>query len=174
MKEQITPTEPLKIYVASTLANWKRVRSICNILKAHGIQITYDWSQYGEKIFGEGTEVDRAGIPKTDKLAEIALDEVRGVMDCDAILVIMPGERGSHFELALAWYTGTPIVILTDGETAPRPTSFHYLPRIERISNEQRAIDRTIDLARTSKERGLKAILVDKFRSLLGDVWLPS
>ena len=163
------PIEPLKVYVASTLVNWKRVRSICDKFKSRGIQITYDWSVHAEKIFGEGTEINPEGIPKIDKLAEIALDEVRGVLDCDTILVIMPGERGSHFELAMAWCTATPIVMLMDGETAPRPTSFHYLPRIERITNEQRAIERTIELAKVFQDRGLKPALVKQFRSILGD-----
>jgi len=140
-----TKTE-FKVYIASTLSNWKRVRSIRDQLADRGVKLTYDWTQWGEDIYGSGTEVRPAGIKSDEKLAEIAMGEVNGVRDADAILLVLPGERGSHFELAIAWVARKPIVVLTDGETAPRPTSFHYLPRIERTDNEQVAIDRTIEL----------------------------
>ena len=145
-----------KVYVASSLSNWKRVRSICDKIKSLGAKITYDWSQWGEDIFGEGTEINPDGIKPEDKLVDIAIAEVKGVEDADVVLAVMPGERGSHFEMAIAWHTKTPVVILTDGETAQRPTSFHLLPRIERINNEQEAIDRTIEIAKAFN-------LVDKF-----------
>ena len=137
-----------KVYVASGLSNWKRARSICDKIKSLGAEITYDWSQWGEDIFGEGTEINPDGIKPEDKLADIAIAEAKGVEDADVVLAVMPGGRGSHFEIALAWHARTPVVILTDGEQAQRPTSFHLLPRIERINNEQEAIDRTIEIAR--------------------------
>jgi len=136
-----------KVYIASSLSNWKRVRSICDKLKELGIMITYDWSQWGEAIFGDGDEIKPEGINPEEKLLEIAAAEIKGVQDADVLLAVMPGERGSHFEMAIAWSAKIPIVILTDGETALRPTSFHFLPELERIDDEQKAIDRVAELA---------------------------
>lgn len=138
-----------KVYIASTLSNWKRIRSLRDQLANRGIELTYDWTQWGKDIYGSGTKVRPAGIKSDEQLVKTAMKEVNGVQDADAILLVLPGERGSHFELAIAWAARKPIIILTDGETAPRPTSFHYLPRIERTDNEQVAIDRTVELART-------------------------
>ena len=137
-----------KVYVASSLANWKRVRSICDKLRDQGVEITYDWTQWGEAIFKNSDKIDKSGIVPEEKIGGVAQEEASGVNIAHAMLVIMPGERGSHFEMALAWSMNTPIVILTDGETAERPTSFHSLPRIEQIDDEQEAIDRTVELAR--------------------------
>ena len=141
-KENTANDQP-KVYVASALANWKRARSIGDELKKQGITITYDWTQWGEAIEKE----DTPGGLDPHKLRSIARDETHGVNAANVVLAIMPGERGSHFEMGLAWQTGTPIVLLTDGETAERRTSFHFLPRVEQIDDEQKAIDRTVEIA---------------------------
>lgn len=148
MYENQTPLNQPKVYVASTLSNWKRVRSIYEKLIVQGITITYDWTQWAENIFSETGEINQKEIPSEDKRLGIAWSEVQGVLDANAVLAVMPGERGSHFEMAIAWFIATPIVILLDSETAPRPTSFHSLPRIERLHDEEAAIARTIELAK--------------------------
>jgi len=144
----MSTTDRPRVYVASTLANWRRVREICDKLKHRNITITYDWSQHGEAIYRETDKVDLKGVNPDDKLRAIALDEIKGVDTAHAVLIIMPGERGSHFEMALAWRAGTPIILLTDKDSAERPTSFHLLPRVERTNDETAAIDRTIELAK--------------------------
>lgn len=144
----MTKTNIPKVYVASSLANWARVINICDKLRESGIEITYDWSKWGKQLFGEGTEVKPEGINPEEKLCEIGKNEVEGVENAHALLAIMPGERGSHFEMGIAWMFRIPIILLLDQEIAKRPTSFHYLPRVERYHDEQLAIDRTVELAR--------------------------
>lgn len=132
----------VSVYVASGLENWKRARRINDVLRAAGIQITYDWTVWGEKIFGETGVADQSQIRAETDLRETAENEIRGVLSADLILALLPGGRGTHFELGLAYAMLPPgrVIIVMDMDTAKVPTSFHYLDRFRRVQNDDEAI----------------------------------
>ncbi len=149
-----------KIYIASSLANWARVRGLWEKLaKLHGIYPTYDWTEFGEAIYGDGDTIIPEGIKSQGDLGKIGWDELVGVLEAEYLLVVLPGERGTHVELG-AFYArhlrsdyfnginaeqDLPITILMGNDTAKRPTSFHYMRGIKRTESEDEAIDNIIN-----------------------------
>jgi len=127
-----------QIYVASTLSNWERILFVCQQLEQCGITITYRWCDWKQKTM----EVAQKWDPT------IAEDELKGVWDANCILAVMPGERGSHFEMGAAYVLHKPIVICDDTDGSARPVAFHKLPGIERYDNLPQSIDRAVELAR--------------------------
>lgn len=157
-----------KIYIASSLANWSRVRGLWKTLEQYDVFPTYDWTEFGEAIFGDGDVVKPEGIKSQGDLETIGWDELVGVLEADYLLVVLPGERGTHVELGAAYvhfavrhapcdagvYDGCsppkvgdnlPITILMGNDTAKRPTSFHYLKGIKRTECEDKAIGHILD-----------------------------
>lgn len=127
-----------RIYVASTLSNWKSALGVCNHLEQQGITIPYRWCDWKEKTLEVAQEWK----------ATIAEDELRGVQDAHCILALMPGERGTHFEMGAAYILHIPIVICDDTDGSARPVAFHKLPGVELFNNIQDSVDRAIEIAK--------------------------
>lgn len=117
----------MKFYIASALDNAENVRKIASYLKFHGWEQTYDWTTHGP-ILGQGA------LP----IDVVARKELDGVVESDAVYVLLPGKRGTHVELGAALAAGRPVFILSttqeylfaDGLTC----SFYWHPKIrERI-----------------------------------------
>lgn len=101
------------IYVASTLANYRRVMAIQDRLRAAGAFISFDWASVYHR-HGKMVSVD------------VAQSEVDGVLSADILLLVLPGARGSHFEYGVAVGAGIQTVILC--ENPDDEISFHRLP----------------------------------------------
>lgn len=137
-----------KIYIASGLMNWRLVRDLWNKLAEYDIFPTYDWTEHGEKLFGDSAVLNSSNILSPEKLKDIGWNELVGVLEADYLLVILPGERGTHVELG-AYYarcichedtfreptTDLPITIVIGDDTANKPTSFHYMAGIKRTAD---------------------------------------
>lgn len=127
-----------KVYVASTLSNHARVTRLISALVSSApqhnllINITYDWTTHnnGELFVPDHEEV---------KKRRVALRELSGVIAADVIFAVMPGERGTHFEMGIAYALHTPIVLLLDEHDGKSP-SFHFLDNVERCFAEDVAI----------------------------------
>jgi nucleoside 2-deoxyribosyltransferase len=149
-----------KVYIASTLANWERVRRIRDKLIEAGIEITYDWTLHGAAFYSADGTLNTSTTKTEEELEQAAISESKGVIDAHAILAVMPGGRGTHFELGVAFILNTPAIILMDQENADRPTSFHYLPSTTRHMIEDEAIADCIKKATVEyhniKERGYR------------------
>jgi hypothetical protein len=124
------------IYIASTLANWRRVRAILEFLKGRGVQTAFDWTPWGEEIFGS-LEYRKPRDLNPDSLRSKACQEYKGLLTASYLLVVAPTGNGTNFELgnlyARSRTTGLPISILEEYPSMT-PTSFHYLPGIKRFS----------------------------------------
>ena len=129
------------VYLASTLSNWRRVQQIGRKLAEFGIGITHDWTVWGQEIENGISDLS------PDALRKKAYLEVQGVLNADAVAAIMPGGRGTHFELGLAYGmtmigpdpTPLPLFILSDGDDGI-PTSFHHLPCFEQFTSEDELV----------------------------------
>ena len=78
----------MKIYVASKLENIEAVREFVRLLRAEGHEITYDWSVHGP-MWRHGKEAVR----------EVSKREMDGVADCEVLIALLPGGRGTHAEI---------------------------------------------------------------------------
>ncbi len=128
------------IYIASTLTNAPRVRDLRDKFKAHQIGLSYDWtSHHGGELY----------VPddKPEEKQLTAEREVRGVFEAKAILVVLPGERGTHFEFGLAFALQKPVVILADKHVGYSP-AFHFLSDVMKVTNELEAIMAIVAFAR--------------------------
>jgi hypothetical protein len=150
-----------KIYIASSLENWSRVRGLWDTLKQYDIFPTYDWTAHGKSIFEDGNTIIEGKIKSQGDLGKIGWDELVGVLEAEYLLVVLPGERGTHVELGAAYVHfankqqsslynedkrllnidgDLPITMLMGSDTAKRPTSFHYMKGIKRTECEDEAI----------------------------------
>jgi nucleoside 2-deoxyribosyltransferase len=94
-----------RFYLASGLDNMANARAFRDILVAKGHTQTYDWTEHGP-VFAGGL----------DRLREVANLEVEGVRAADFVVGVLPGGRGTHFELGVAHGLGKSVYLY-----APRP-----------------------------------------------------
>jgi hypothetical protein len=131
------------LYIATTLSNWCRAQSFVHFFTSLGIPIAFDWTEWGKEIFdGCKTKEERDIDPVS--LRGKALNEYDGVSSASYVLVIIPTGRGTNFELGVAYQrfktTGTPTITILDEIVPVAPTSFHYLPGIQRTNSARDAI----------------------------------
>lgn len=91
----------LRFYVASALENAAIVREYRRLIRERGGVITCDWTAHGS-VQADGSE----------RIAEVAAAEVRGVISADRVIVVLPGGRGTHTELGIAIGRGIPVAIV--------------------------------------------------------------
>ncbi len=113
----------MKIYVASSLFNRQNVKAVMNKIIESGHQITYDWTAHGK--------VERS---QKELMQEICDAEVKGVKECDALLLLSPSRTGSHVELGIAIALDKPIFLhIEDSEFK----SFYMHKSVVYISSNQ-------------------------------------
>ena len=139
---------PIRVYVASTLSNYVRVREIMSVLSNNDIIITYDWTGHAKILRDYLDQGDLSystsacdKVPKPDP--SIAEGELNGVITSDVLLVVQPAGRGTYCEFGAALALKKPIVVLgthadIDGDS--RPVSFHHLPCVRYTTDVQEAI----------------------------------
>lgn len=109
----------MKIYIASGFENRDLVRNVWKELSASDVDPTYDWTLHDEEKLG---------------LSEIGRLEIDGVRDAVAVVVILPGFRGTHTELGAALVSGKRVLLcfekndqLLDRQGQPCPFYEHSL-----------------------------------------------
>lgn len=136
--------KPIRVYVASTLSNYVRVREIMDVLYNNGIVVTYDWTGHAQ-ILSKFLSSESASVcdkvPKPDP--STAEGELNGVITSDVLLVVQPAGRGTYCEFGVALALKKPIVVLgthpdIDGDS--RPVSFHHLPCVRYTTDVQEAV----------------------------------
>jgi hypothetical protein len=115
----------MKFYIASSLENAQTVKSIADILKAHGHQHTYDWTVHGS-------------VDGIQRLSDVAYMELQGVINADVVVVILPGGRGTHTELRAALASHKQILICAEDDSFFKPDtntcSFYWHGEARRIT----------------------------------------
>lgn len=113
----------MKIYVASSLNNRENAAALIAWCKEHGHEITYDWTVHG-----------RIDPSERERIVSIATDELNGVLNCETLLLLLPGRFGSHIELGAALAADKRVFII-GFEPEMQSSSFYYLPRIKHIKD---------------------------------------
>ena len=128
----------MRFYVASKLENATRVRALRDRLVALGHEPTYDWTAHGS-VQDQGEE----------RIREVAIAEMMGVLLADVVIVLFPGGRGTHTELgaALAHAVlngrgGKRVVLIGDPPIEDgRTCAFYHHPLVVRVASEDEFID---------------------------------
>jgi hypothetical protein len=114
-------------YIASAYGNKKQVSEMAKILKMFGWFQTYDWTI----------------LPASDSEEEARLRgiaEINGVRDCEIMIILLPGFKGTHTELGIALGMGKKVYIyapeqdcfLQDG----LPIPFYFHPSVTRVAGD--------------------------------------
>lgn len=80
----------MTFYVATSLARAADADIVADDLRRRGWTQTYRWTEHGDV-----RRLDAA------RLAEIARAEAHGVVTAEALIVLLPGGRGTHTELGM-------------------------------------------------------------------------
>ena len=81
----------MNFYVATGLERADEAKTLAAALAAMGHTQTYDWTAHGS-VQDEGPE----------RIAEVAVEELRGVGKADLFIALLPGGRGTHTEFGCA------------------------------------------------------------------------
>lgn len=109
----------MHFYIATAFERKVDHNVIRDALCKAGHLITHDWTPTGLDA-------------NIDLWASIAVADIRGVLDADVLIVLLPGQRGTHAEMGAALAAGIPVVII-----APRAGDldhpFYFHPGITRF-----------------------------------------
>ena len=90
----------MNYYIATSLGNVATFRKVKDLLAEWGHSISYDWSGHGS--------VQNETIERQEEICEA---EIQGVANAEAVIVILPGGRGTHTELGMAIAWGKPVIL---------------------------------------------------------------
>lgn len=88
----------MKVYIASKLENASKVHLIQQLLREKGYTFPHDWAS-----------LYLGGNDKADDLAD---QQIAAVTNSDAVVLLLPGGRGSHVEFGAALGAGRPTAVL--------------------------------------------------------------
>ena len=110
-----------KFYIASSLDNVANVRHATEQMVLAGYTKTYDWTTHGR-------------VHDIKELGLIAQKELKGVVDADFLVLLMPAKLGSHVELGAALALNKPVYLIENG-IEYEEKSFYNLQNVRRYSN---------------------------------------
>lgn len=82
--------DTIRFYTASSFQNILDVKYLNQRLVEKGYELSYDWTQNG----------------RASSLAELTVigeEEMKGVRNADFLIVLLPGGKGSHIEMGMAF-----------------------------------------------------------------------
>lgn len=113
----------MKYYIATSLSNMPQHNELRDQLQALGHEITYDWTTHGP-----------AWPHGVVKCAEVSQSEINGVKFADAVVVLLPGGRGTHIEIGAALAYGKQVFLWSPDkavfECDENACAFYYNPFI--------------------------------------------
>lgn len=115
-----------KVYIATGLANFKAHNEVRDLLAENGIGLTYDWTYHGN-LSDSSLESRRLTAEK----------EVNGVISSDAVVVLLPGGRGTHVEIGIGFGCSRPIFLYEengDFSSEHGTCIFYWHPGVIRVS----------------------------------------
>lgn len=126
LKNEISPAKP-RIYVASSLDDIDRARTLADALVGRGFELTYRWMDHGP-VAKDGPA----------RMAEVAANELLGVAAADAVIVLLPGGRGTHVELGAALALDKTIFLCAHENREPgSPCAFYFHPAVTVVRYEK-------------------------------------
>lgn len=112
-----------RYYIASSLDNIEDVKLLHDLLQnTFGWTCTYDWTMHGSA---------------PDKVEEVAIKEREGVESADFLIVLLPGGKGTHWEMGRADRKQAVYLISDTPEVTFRKVkgtcAFYWLPEVYHI-----------------------------------------
>lgn len=113
----------MKVYVGTALKRVPDCNEVQELFKAKGHEISYDWT---------------AGVIPLDErspayLAECSMEEVEAIRVSDAVVMLLPGGRGTHVEIGLALALRKPLYLAAASAryfAQEHASAFYYHPGV--------------------------------------------
>jgi nucleoside 2-deoxyribosyltransferase len=115
-----------RFYVSTQKDRNAELAPLLEALRTKGWERTFDWG--GREASSES------------EYADLAMAEIAGIRDADAVIVILPGGRGTHVEIGAALAMGKPVIIHAPNRKTletPYPCAFHYHPTVKLLFSER-------------------------------------
>ncbi len=113
----------MKYYIATSLLRMPAHNLVKDALGICGHEISYDWTLHGSV----------KSVSK-ERLQEVAALEINGVSDADFVVVLLPGGKGTHFELGFAMARGKKVFLHSEDplmfELGPKTSVFYHHPDV--------------------------------------------
>lgn len=127
----------MKVYVASKFENQAEVRKAITLLREHGHDITFDWTQH--------SAVGKSGQELQDYLRLCAVDDYDGVLFAEALVLIdHPNCKAAYTELGMALAMQARVIVVNAVPTVIDPTMhqniFMHLPEVEHVDSIEEAV----------------------------------
>lgn len=124
----------MKFYIASSFRNKELVQKMSiDIQTQLGWKHTYDWTQN-----------ERAETIET--LTDIGVKELKGVLESDVVIVILPGGKGCHTEMGIA-LGSKKLLFLYDPDrilnNLADAAAFYFLPEIKNWNGDIKVLNDT-------------------------------
>lgn len=137
-----------RVYIASGLENAMAAELVRDDFLAAGWEITHDWTQHGS-VQAEGEE----------RIREIALAEIQGVVSADVVVVLLPGGRGTHAEMGIAIGSRRPVLVVGDTWENGRQCAFYFAPDVWQLELDEKADSRVVPaVAAALLPKGLRGV----------------
>ncbi len=117
----------MKFYIATSLSKASAHNTLRDALTKYGHEISYDWTLHGSV----------KSVSK-ERLQEVALLELEGVLAADFVVVLLPGGGGTHLELGFALAKGKRVFLHSEDplvfELGPQTNAFYHHPDVTALS----------------------------------------
>lgn len=111
----------MKYYIATSLSRSAEHNLVRETLNKYGHIISYDWTLHGS--------VKSVSL---ERLQEVAIFELDGILEADFVVVLLPGGAGTHLELGFAIGTNKKIFLHSQDpslfELGPQTNAFYHHP----------------------------------------------
>jgi nucleoside 2-deoxyribosyltransferase len=113
----------MKYYIATSLQRSTDHNLVRDTLKNFGHALSYDWTSHGS--------VKSVSI---ERLQEVAIFELNGVLEADFVIVLLPGGKGTHLELGFALGNNKKIFLHSEDRSlfdlGPQTNAFYHHPNL--------------------------------------------
>ncbi len=111
----------MKFYIATSLSRAKEHNIVRDALLNQGLTLTYDWTKHGS-----------VKCTTCENLRAVSENELKGVLEADILIVLIPGGHGTHVELGAALAHGKKIILHSMEEKyfmpCPDTCAFYHHP----------------------------------------------
>lgn len=121
----------MKYYIATAITNMVGHNALRDEMNGRGHKLTYDWTSHGS-VQSEGRE----------RIAEVCMHELFGIVEAAVVIVLLPGGRGTHTELGIALGLRKPVLLVGASEAFEqegRFCSFYFAPTARMMLLDERA-----------------------------------
>lgn len=140
----------MRYYIAARIENASAHNQVRDALNARGHEITYDWTSHGA-VWHRGLE----------EIRRVAALEIKGVLDADFVVALLPGGRGTHVEVGAALGLGRTVFIHSTRpdehfSAHPDTCAFYHHPLAVPLPSDIRAAAIAIDRHLAATRRGTR------------------